>query len=97
MTLELVTFETSGELLVFHLWWLREAVPAIMQQIFYEISCILGNTMVSFGSLCCVRVDICSSSWLMKPGVLQVCLKGIVLRASEVLDHLRLKRDVTSS
>lgn len=60
VTLELG--EASGELLIFHLWWPREAVPAIMQQIFYKISCILGNTMVSFSSLCCFRVDICSSS-----------------------------------
>lgn len=95
VTLELG--EISGEWLIFHLWWPRETVPAIMQQVFYKISCILGNMMVNFSSLCCVRVDFCSSSWLVKPVVLQVCLKGIASRASEVLDHLRLKRNVTSS
>lgn len=79
----------------FHIWWPREAVPAIMQQIFHKITCVLESTIVNFSSLCCVRVDICSSSWLVKPVVLQVCLKGIVLRASEVSDHLRSKRDAT--
>lgn len=88
-----------------HVLWERELEPwagwdfwgvtnfsfmvAIIQQIFYEISCILGNTMVSFSSLCCVRVDIWSFSWFVKPVILQVCLNVIVSRACEVLDHLR--------